>query len=200
MIYYNLPLDTAAKQNLGKVFSDLINKYFRAEHPFSKIFNSKSIKLFYCCLPIMQQIIQSHNRKLLRNDSAVDDFKCLKKSKHKYPLPGKFNTENIIYKTTVTSDICVKTYIGTTGQSFNKSWYGYVPSFLSKFKFEIIRVLLNDCNFCSTSNMSHSLVVPLVEFYNRARLSVNQWRTVSQSQVYITQKRIPQLQFISTVK
>ena len=66
----------------------------------------------------MKQIIQSHNRKLLRTDSTVDDCKCLKKNKHKCPLPGKCNTENVIYKATVTSDNCVKTYIGSTGQSW----------------------------------------------------------------------------------
>ena len=34
-----------------------------------------------------------------------------------------------LYKATVTSDNCVKTYIGSTGQSFKKRWYGHCFSF-----------------------------------------------------------------------
>ena len=73
----------------------------------------------------MKQIIQSHNRKLLRTDSTVDECKCLKKNKHKCPLPAKCNTKNVIYKATVTSDNCVKTYIGSKGKSFKKMLYGH---------------------------------------------------------------------------
>ena len=39
----------------------------------------------------------------------------LKKNKHKCPLPGKWNTKNVIYKATVISDNCVKTDIESTG-------------------------------------------------------------------------------------
>ena len=68
----------------------------------------------------MKQIIQSHNRRLVWSDTTVDYCKCLKKNKHKCPLPGKFNIENVIHKATVTSDNCEKTYIEATGQSFKK--------------------------------------------------------------------------------
>ena len=63
----------------------------------------------------MKQIMQSHKRKLIRTDSTVHECKCLKKNKHKFSLPGKCNTENVINKATVTSDDCVKTYNGYTG-------------------------------------------------------------------------------------
>ena len=65
IIYYYPSFDVAVKQNIEKLIFDLIKNYFPAEHPFSKIFNNKSIKLSYCCLPYMKQIIQSHNKKLL---------------------------------------------------------------------------------------------------------------------------------------
>ena len=45
--------------------------------------------------------------------------------KQKCLLPGKSNTKNVIYKAIVTSDKCVKTYTGSTGQSFKKKWYGH---------------------------------------------------------------------------
>ena len=77
----------------------------------------------YCCLSNMKQIIQSHNRRLLRNDSTVDDWKCLKKNKHNCPLLGKCSTENVIYKATVTLDNCVKTYI-RSGQSLKRCGTG----------------------------------------------------------------------------
>ena len=88
IIYYNPSFYISAKQNLGKLFFDLINKYFPVKPPFSKIFNNKSIKLSNCCLPDIKQIVQSHNRKLLRNDSTVDDCICLKKTNinARYPV------------------------------------------------------------------------------------------------------------------
>ena len=51
----------------------------------------------------------------MRDPSTVDECKYLKKNKHKCPLPGKCNTENVIYTATVTWDRCVKSYIGSTG-------------------------------------------------------------------------------------
>ena len=40
-IYYIQPFDISAKQNLGKLFFDLINKHFPEELPFAKNFNNK---------------------------------------------------------------------------------------------------------------------------------------------------------------
>ena len=66
----------------------------------------------------MKQTFQSHTRKLLRTDSTKDECKGFKKNKHNCPLPSKSNTENILYKATVTSENCLKAYIGSTGKYF----------------------------------------------------------------------------------
>ena len=156
IIYYNPPFDISAKQNLGKLFFELINKYFPVQHPFSKIFNNNSYKLSYCCLTNMKQIIQPHNRKLLRNNSTVDDCKCLKKNKHKCPLPDKCNTENVIYKATVTYS-CIKTYIGSTGRSFKKRWYGHCFSFrIENSKCIPCKSIRESASSSSSNNSSNS--------------------------------------------
>ena len=78
----------------------------------------------------MKQIIKSHCRRLLRNDTNVDDCKCLKKNKLKCPLPAKCNTKNLIYKANVNSDTNVKILIRSKGKSFENRWYGHWSYFI----------------------------------------------------------------------
>ena len=52
IIYYNPPFDIAVKQNLGKLFFDLINKYFPAEHLFLRFLIINQLSYLIAAFPI----------------------------------------------------------------------------------------------------------------------------------------------------
>ena len=105
----------------------------------------------------MKQIVQSNNRKLLRIDSTVDGCKCLKNNKPKCPLPGKCKTENIICKATESLDSCVKTYIGSKGQSFKRRLYGNCFSIrIENPKCTSCKAILVCTNSSNSSNIINS--------------------------------------------
>ena len=68
----------------------------------------------------MKRIIQFCNRKLLKNEPAVDDCECVGNNKQKFPLSDKCYTENVLYKATETSDNCKLRYVESTRQPFKK--------------------------------------------------------------------------------
>ena len=73
------------KTNIGKTFLKLIDKHFHKNHPLNKIINRKNVKISYSCCPNIQNIINSHNRKILNeNTNNVEnenkDCNCQKKN------------------------------------------------------------------------------------------------------------------------
>ena len=64
IIWFNPPYNGNVKTNLGSKFLALINKHF-GNTELKKYFNRSTIKLSYSCMPNMESIISSHNRKLL---------------------------------------------------------------------------------------------------------------------------------------
>ena len=52
--------------NVGKLFLKLLDRHFPRAHKFYKIFNSKTVKISYCCMKDMGSIISSHNKQVLQ--------------------------------------------------------------------------------------------------------------------------------------
>ena len=65
IIWYNPPYNMNLKTNIGKTFLKLIDKHFHKNHPLNKIINRKNVKISYSCCPNIQNIMNSHNRKIL---------------------------------------------------------------------------------------------------------------------------------------
>ena len=80
----------------------------------------------------MKSIIQSHNKRVLQKKETTDNSPvrtCNCSKKEQCPLNGKCLTENVVYKATVSSSSGTKEYLGSTGQTFKKRYYGHKNSF-----------------------------------------------------------------------
>ena len=65
------------KNNLEKLFFELINKYFSAEHPFSKDSTNKSYKLSFFCLPVEQNPRKLFIKLIINYFPAVHSFSII---------------------------------------------------------------------------------------------------------------------------
>ena len=57
------------KTNVGKTFLALITKHFPAGNRLHKVINRNKVKISYCCLPNMGNIIAKNNAKILKKQS-----------------------------------------------------------------------------------------------------------------------------------
>ena len=134
-IWYNPPYNMNLKTNIGKTFLKLIDKHFHKNHPLNKIINRKNVKISYSCCPNIQNIINSHNRKILNentNNVENENKNCNCQKKHKCPIENKCCTSCVIYKATINNE---KTnYIGMTQGKFKDRFTQHKHTFKNKSK------------------------------------------------------------------
>jgi hypothetical protein len=130
-IFFNPPYCQSAKTNVGRQFLRLVDKHFTADHDLRKIFNRSTLKISYCCMPNMKQLIQGHNKRILSNDGPSNSQAkmCNCRLKTACPLNGTCLRENVIYKAEVSTAEDTKTYIGSTGLTFKRRYYGHTATF-----------------------------------------------------------------------
>ena len=136
-IFYNAPFCLSVKTNIGKEFFKIVDKHFNKDHQYYKILNRNTIKLSYSCMNNVRAIIQSHNKRTLaRKDTPANQpsRSCNCTKKDQCPLNGKCLTENLIYKATVSSSSGMMEYLGSTGQTFKKRYYGHKSSITRREK------------------------------------------------------------------
>ena len=83
-------------------------------------------------MPNMKQIIQGHNKKILMRHNVTNSepkAKCNCRNKAACPLNGECLKENVIYKAEVKTEDNTKIYIGSTGLTFKKRYYGHTATF-----------------------------------------------------------------------
>ena len=137
VIWFNPPFNKNVNTDVGRKFLSLIDKHFSSDKELSKLFNKNNIKVSYSCMPNMEQIIKSHNAKLLKlNSTQTEERKkscnCQRPGENfeNCPLKGKCTTASVIYKATVTAvNEPVKHYIGLTERSFKERFGGHKSSF-----------------------------------------------------------------------
>ena len=66
VICFDPPYNKSVKTNIGRAFISLIERSFPAGHKLRKIFNRNTIKLSYSCMPNVKQIIDGHNKAILK--------------------------------------------------------------------------------------------------------------------------------------
>ena len=136
IIWFNPPFNKNVKSNIGRAFLRLIDNCFPTGHKLRKIFNRNTLKLSYSCMPSVKQIIDGHNKTILKKESQPPQDQaekaCNCRNKNECPLEGACLTKEIIYQATVVSDNSTETYIGATSTEFKTRWRNHQVSFKSE--------------------------------------------------------------------
>ena len=146
IMYFNPPYSKSVKTNIGKQFLHLIQKHFPANHKYRSLFNKNNLKLSYSCMPNVEQIIKTHNVKVL-NEEKTETRECNCRRKNECPLDGKCLISCIVYKAEVTCVEGKRVYYGSCMGPFKERYRNHKKSFnnrtyseetkLSKFVWEL---------------------------------------------------------------
>lgn len=69
IIWFNQSFNKNVKSNIGRAVLRLIDKCFPTGHKLRKIFNRNTLKISYSCMPNVKQIIDGHNKSILKKDT-----------------------------------------------------------------------------------------------------------------------------------
>ena len=131
--WFNPPYNASVSTNIGSKFLRIIDKCFPPSHPLRKICNRNTLKLSYSCMPNVATIISSQNKRLLTetqpNTTSVDNCNC--RNKDTCPLPGKCQTNGVVYQATVKriDNQEEQTYVGITEGAFKTRYNNHTNSF-----------------------------------------------------------------------
>ena len=119
------------------MFFGILMKHFPEGSELAKIFNKKTVKLSYCCMPNMKSIISGHNKKILRGEKPAypvkKDCNC-RGGVPTCPLEGKCQTKSLVYRAEVTSREGMKEYLGQASNTFKFRYNGHTDSFRNEHK------------------------------------------------------------------
>ena len=88
IIWFNPPFSQSVKtNNIGKIFLKLVRKHFPRHHKLHKIFNPNTLKLSYCCMKNILNIIKQHNATVLAT-STTTKLLCNCRNKDTCPVDG----------------------------------------------------------------------------------------------------------------
>ena len=99
-----------ASINAGKYFLKLIDKHFNHDNILHKIFNWKTLKISYSCTKNSFQIINDHNREIIKesqnrtnnnnnnNNNNSKQNRCNCKTRNDCPMNGLWNLNNVVYQ------------------------------------------------------------------------------------------------------
>ena len=142
--WYNPPFNASVTTNFAAKFLRLVDKHFVKGSPFNKIFNRNTIKVSYSCLPNLEQIISSHNKKVLRSSSTDNTVKKLcncRNGSQDCPLQGNCLNSSLIYKAEVSANLPPNNnlssqgiakkaeYIGLASNTFKERYSNHQMSF-----------------------------------------------------------------------
>ena len=85
IIWFKPPFSQSMKTNMGKIFLKLVRKHFPRHHKLHKISNPNTLKLSYCCLKNISNIIKQHNATVLAT-SITPKLLCNCRNKDTCPL------------------------------------------------------------------------------------------------------------------
>ena len=120
--WYNPPFCQTVATSVKRKFINLVERNFTKNNPLHKIFNKNNMKVSYSCMRNVKSLINSHNAKILR-DNTQSDPPCNCSDKHLCPLKGQKDScraKDVIYQATVETASENKFYIGLTSTEFKK--------------------------------------------------------------------------------
>ena len=71
VVWYNSPLSKAVSTNFEAQFLKLLDQHFPKGSTLGKCINRNIVKVSYSCLPNMEHIIYSHNKRILRTEEHM---------------------------------------------------------------------------------------------------------------------------------
>ena len=136
VVWFNPPFSRTTATNVGAKFLRLIDKHFPVGSPLRKIVNRSTVKVSYSTLPNIEQIISSHNKRILL-DTRTNAANCNCRVGSLCPVDNKCNESSIIYKAIVTpqtinnqSDIPAQAeYIGLSSNTFKIRYNNHISNF-----------------------------------------------------------------------
>ena len=96
------------KTNVGKTFLNLLNLHFPPHHRMRKLFNKNTVKVSYCSMGNMTNVIQRHNATILNSGNKKATQPCNCRNKKACPLDGKCRSESIRYSLFKIKTLCNK--------------------------------------------------------------------------------------------
>ena len=133
IIWFNPPLGKNVQTNIGREFLNLIEKCFPPNHKLKKLFNRNNLKLSYSCTPNIKQIIDGHNKTILRQNTPSEEKITPKprncRKANNCPLKGKCLVKDVVYQATITTVEGTETYVGLTATEFKRRWRNHQMSF-----------------------------------------------------------------------
>ena len=143
IIWFNPPFSKNVNTRVGEKFIKLLTKCFPKEHALHQILNKNTVKISYCTMPNIQNIIAAHNKNVLnkhRKPQTENRRNCNCRNSNTCPVDGKCLTENVVYKATVTNTDTVtkqkqvETYTGLTECEFKTRYNLHKSSFNNQHK------------------------------------------------------------------
>ena len=129
VIWFNPPYSQNVTTDVASRFLKLINKHFPNHHKYHKLFNRKTVKVSYSCMPNMGSIIAAHNTKILSPSNPTPVRSCNCREPQRCPLDGKCLSSCIVYKATVTApNRPIKVYYGLTEGTFKTRYANHSSS------------------------------------------------------------------------
>ena len=123
------------------IFFKLIDKHFEYNNILHKIFNRKTLKISYFCTKNIFQIINNHNKEIIKefqdrtnnnNNNNNKQNECNCKTRMNCPMNGLCNLDNVVYQ----GIICLKenvkdrkTYIGVSSTKWKSRYANHKFSF-----------------------------------------------------------------------
>ena len=132
IIWFNPPFSQSVKTNIGKIFLKLVRKHFPRHHKLHKIFNPNTLKLSYCCMKNISNIIKQHNATVLATSTTPKRL-CNCRNKDTCPLDGCCLKQCFIYKAEVHVDNDYKIYYGAVEGDFELRYNNHTKSFRNRY-------------------------------------------------------------------
>ena len=129
VIWFNPPFSQNVKTNLGKSFLNLLEKHFPKHHKLHGIFNRNNVKLSYCCMSNIGNLIQAHNSRVLQEPLQEQKKQCNCRVSADCPLEGECLTSCVVYQATATTEDDNKVYYGLVEGDFKGRYQNHIKSF-----------------------------------------------------------------------
>lgn len=156
--------------NIGRKFLQLIDAHFPENNKFHKIFNRKTVKVSYGCMPNMGSIISSHNKTILEDRKPLEIGTCNCEQPDSCPLDGECTTTNLIYEAKISStenNCPEKIYVGISEPPFKTRFRNHNRDF-------------NNEDYAKTTELSKEVW----EIKKKGFEPVIKWRTIKQLPAY----------------
>ena len=116
---------------LSLLFSCLLDKEFLKGHALHRIFNWNTVKISYCCILNLKQIIDGHNKSTLRKTNTIPPKACNCRQPAHCPLDCNCLKSAMIHQATVTMEDNrpAESYVGLTENSFKTRYENHKSSF-----------------------------------------------------------------------